>query len=115
MERFKELIRNSALEFPEADIQDRSKGDVLFKLIANPPNEWFITQCIVPGQQQLALTELGLVTLVLASLNAVTFAIWFHRPLGVQEPMKMYLKSEARNVVAAAQQVRTVDNLLKMI
>ena len=115
MERFKELIRNSALEFPEADIQDRSKGDVLFKLISNPPNEWFITQCIVPGQQQLALTELGLVTLVLASLNAVTFAIWWHRPLGVQEPMKMYLKSEARNVVDAAQQVRTVDNLLKMI
>jgi len=104
VERFKELIRNSAFEFPEADIQDRSKGEVLFKLIANPPNEWFIIQCIARGQQRLAVTELELVTLALARLNAVTFAIWWHKTFGVQESMKMYLKSEARNVVDAAQQ-----------
>jgi len=44
----------------------------------------------------LALTELELVTLALACLNAATFAIWWHKPLGVQEPVKIYLKTEAR-------------------
>ena len=117
VERFKELIRDSDFEFPdttEADIQDRSKGDVLFKLIAILQTSWFIIQCIARGQQRLALTELELVTLALASLNAVTFAIWWHKPLGVQEPMKIYLKSEVRNVRDAAQQVSTVGNLLKI-
>jgi len=54
VERFKELIRDSDFEFPdttEADIQDRSKGDVLFKLIAILQTSWFIIQCIARGQQ----------------------------------------------------------------
>ena len=77
-----------------ADIEDRSKGDALSKIIAILQTTWFIVQCIARGQQRLALTELELVTLALASLNAVTFAIWWHKPLGVQEPVKIYLKVE---------------------
>jgi len=45
--------QNPNIKIPKitvAKIEDRSKGDVLFKLIA-------IIQCIVRGQQQLALTE----------------------------------------------------------
>ena len=81
-----------------AYIEDRSKGDALSKLIAILQTTWFIVQCIARGQQQLALTELELVTLALASLNAVTFAIWWHKPLGVQEPVKIYLKAETEKV-----------------
>jgi len=40
------------------------------------------------------LTELELVTLALASLNAITYAFWWHKPLGVQEPMRIYFKTE---------------------
>jgi len=110
VDRFKELIERSDFDLPditEEDIEDRSKGDVLFKLIAILQTSWFIIQCIARGQQQLGLTELELVTLALASLNAVTFAIWWHKPLGVQKLVKIYLKIEARIV----EDVASVDDL----
>jgi len=93
------------------EIKDWSKGDILFKLIAMLQTSWFIIQSIARGQQRLALTELELVTLALASLNAATFAIWWHKPLGVQEPVKIYLKTEleAQKVEDAAQPVAVGD------
>ena len=115
VDHFKALIEDSDFNFPnipEEDIEDRSKGDVLFKLIAILQTSWFIVQCVARGQQQLALTELELVTLALASLNGVTFAIWWHKPLGVQRPVKIYLKTEERIVQDAARHVSVVDLFL---
>ena len=57
---------------------------------------WFILQCIARSRQRLALAELELVTLALASLNAITYAFWWHKPLGVQEPVRIYFKSELK-------------------
>ena len=96
------------------EIQDRSKGDLLFKFIAILQTIWFVLQCIARGQQRLALTELELVTLALASLNAVTFGIWWHKPLGVEEPVKIYLKTEAQKVEDAARRVSVLGCLLKI-
>jgi len=105
--------RNPNIDIPDitvAEIEDRSKGDALWKIIAILQTSWFIIQCIARGQQQLTLTELELVTLALASLNAVTFASWWHKPLGVQEPVKIYLKIEAQDVeFDPVQQVCVVD------
>ena len=110
----KRLLKDPKFKFPTlsvADIKDRSKGDALWKIIAILQSTWFISQCIARGRQGLALTELELVTLALASLNAVTFVIWWHKPLGVQEPVKIYLKTEKQNVEleAARRQVSVVD------
>lgn len=105
---FQEHTSIAIPEITADDILDRSKGDVLFKLIAILQTTWFIIQCIARGQQRLALTELELVTLALASLNAVTFAIWWHKPLEVQEPVKIYLKTEARVVEDTARQMSFV-------
>src|SRR6266540_924221 len=96
---FKKLIQDRTYEFPmitAAEIRDRSKGDALAKFIAILQTSWFIFQCITRGQQRLALTEFELVTLALASLNAITYVFWWHKPLGVQEPVRIYLKSEAK-------------------
>src|SRR6266498_1119575 len=103
IERYKELTQTQTgtmlnmklRKISEEDIKDRSKGDFLSKLIAIVQTTWFILQCIARGQQRLALTELELVTLALASLNAVTYVFWWHKPLGVQEPMRIYLETEA--------------------
>src|SRR6266545_3037636 len=114
VEHFTELINDSNFEFPdttEEEIQDRSKGDALFKLIAMLQTTWFLIQCIARGQQRLALTELELVTIALASLNAVTFAIWWHKPLGVQEPVKIYLKTEAQETVTEQPHQHEVSRL----
>ena len=97
-----EYFRNHTdIEIPRvtaAAIEDKSKGDALSKIIAILQTTWFIVQCIARGQQRLALTELELVTLALASLNAVTFAIWWHKPLGVQDPVQIYVKVETEKV-----------------
>ena len=71
-------------------------------------------QYIVWHQQRLALTELELVMLVLASLNVVTFAIWWHKPLGVQEPVKIYVKTEVRKIKDAARRASVVDRSLDL-
>ena len=98
-DELKGLLQNPEFKFPtitEADIQDRSKGDAPWKIVAIFQTTWFLVQCIARGQQRLALTELELVTLALASLNAVTFRIWWDKPLGVEEPVKIYVKTESR-------------------
>src|SRR5258708_15045933 len=79
----------------EENIKDRSKSDILSKLIAISQTTWFILQCIARGQQKLTLTELELVTLALASLNVITYAFWWHKPLGVQVPIGIYFEIEA--------------------
>jgi len=79
----------------EEYIKDRSKSDILSKLIAILQTTWFILQCIARGQQKLTLTELELVTLALASLNAITYVFWWHKPLGVQVPIRIYFEIEA--------------------
>jgi len=95
-EHFCDLVRHSRVDFPaitDKDIKDKSKGDFLSKTLAILQTTWFLVQCGARGVQGLALTELELVTLALASLNAVTFVFWWHKPLGVQEPVKIYLKT----------------------
>jgi hypothetical protein len=102
------LKDNPDIEIPEisvASIEDRSKGDALSKIIAILQTTWFIVQCIARGQQRVALTELELVTLALASLNAVTYGIWWHKPLGLQDPIKVYTKTEVVEKQGPAQKV----------
>ena len=86
-----------------AEIEDRSKGDALSKIIAILQTTWFIVQCIARHRQRLALTELELVTVALASLNAMTFAVWWAKPLGVHEPIQIYLKMETVEQVERVQ------------
>jgi hypothetical protein len=93
------------LEISAANIKDRSKGDALSKIIAILQTTWFIAQCVARGQQRIALTELELVTLALASLNAVTYGIWWHKPLGLQDPIKVYTKTEVVEKQDPAQKV----------
>jgi len=91
----REKLERKLRKISEEDIKDRSKGDILSKLIAILQTTWFILQCIARGQQKLTLTELELVTLALASLNAITYVFWWHKPLGVQVPIRIYFETEA--------------------
>jgi len=88
-------------------------------LIAILQTTWFILQCIARGQQKLTLTELELVTLALASLNAVTYVFWWHKPLGIQVPIRIYFETEVVENVdvedADAEPGTTVANILSGI
>ena len=91
----REKLERKIRKISEEDIKDRSKSDILSKLIAILQTTWFILQCIARSQQRLTLTELELVTLALASLNAITYVFWWHKPLGVQVPIRIYFETEA--------------------
>ena len=115
-DQYKQLSANDSAGFKlpkitEADISDKSKGDFLSKLIAILQTTWFILQCIARGQQKLAITELELVTLALASLNAIMYAFWWIKPLGVQEPIRIYFKTEVK---AEEQPVGASDEALEI-
>ena len=73
-----------------AEIRDRGRGDFLSKAIAILQSIWFIVQCIARGVEGLALTELELVTLALASLTGLMYYFWWDKPLGVMEPIRVY-------------------------
>ena len=90
---FEALIGVPEFDIPitEDEIQDKAKGDSLFKFIAIVQTSWFIVQCIVRWVQKLDLTELELVTLALASLNGITYFFWWGKPLKVGVPVKVHV------------------------
>ena len=85
----------------DEEIEDRSKADALSKIIAVLQTTWFLVQCIARHHQQLALTELELVTLALASLNFATYVIWWYKPLDVKVPSRIYKAVAAAPASAA--------------
>jgi len=97
-ECFKRLIEedNFEVSITEQEIEDKSKSDSLSKFIAIIQTSKFIIQCIVRWRQKLALTELELITLALASLNAITYTFWWAKPYDVKVPVKVYLRSNRR-------------------
>ncbi|SRR6266545_2351495 len=80
---------NFEILITEEDIQDKAKGDFLSKSIATLQVSWFVAQCVARFVQGLAVTELEVVTLALASLNALTYAFWWSKPLGLKIPFKV--------------------------
>ncbi len=105
LEMLKELVRDPGFEIQvtEDEITDRSKGDALSKIICILQSSWFIMQCIARHVQGLSFTQLELTTLALASLNGITFILWWDKPLGVQTPVRVWLKrkltDEERKVI----------------
>ena len=85
--------KTSEIAFPTitaAEIKDKGRGDFLSKAIAILQTTWFIAQCIARGVEGIALTELELVTLALATLNGLMYYFWWDKPLGVKEPVRVY-------------------------
>jgi len=93
---FTRLEKEDQIEFPTItteEIEDKSKGDGLSKLILILQTGWFIVQCIARGAQGLAITELEIATMALCSLNAMMYFFWWYKPLDVKYRVPVYLKS----------------------
>ena len=95
-----------------AEILDKGRGDFLSKAIAILQSIWFIVQCIARGVEGLALTELELVTLALASLTGLMYYFWWDKPLGVMEPIRVYTvdMGPPNKVVDGAEQLVSMIN-----
>ncbi|KAF8644492.1 hypothetical protein AX16_008432 [Volvariella volvacea WC 439] len=71
----------------EEEIQDKAKGDFLSKTVVVMQTSWFVLQCIARHAQSLVLTELELVTLAFATLNIITYFLWWSKPLNAGYPI----------------------------
>ncbi|KAF8169526.1 hypothetical protein BJ912DRAFT_999464 [Pholiota molesta] len=80
-------IDTAMISIPEEDIQDRSKGDTVSKAFIVLQTSWFIIHCIVRWAEDLPLTELEVVTLGFALLNAITYGLWWYKPQNVARPI----------------------------
>ncbi|KAF8644493.1 hypothetical protein AX16_008433 [Volvariella volvacea WC 439] len=71
----------------EDEIQDKAKGDFLTKLVVVIQTSWFVIQCIARHAQGLVVTEIELVTLAFATLNVITYLLWWSKPLNAEYPI----------------------------
>ena len=60
----------------------------------------------------LSLTQLELTTLALASLNEITFILWWDKPLDVRAPVRVYMN---RKLTDTERDVRRVSDLFSTI
>ncbi|TFK69563.1 hypothetical protein BDN72DRAFT_878357 [Pluteus cervinus] len=82
------------LRLTEKEIQDKSKGDILSKTLVAFQTTWFVFECIARLQQGLPLLELEVVTLAFATLNIITYALWWYKPLNVLCPIYIHVRPE---------------------
>jgi len=94
------------IRITDEEIGDRSKGDALAKVILILQSSWFICQCIARWVQGLGLTQLELTTLALASLNGITFILWWDKPLAVEAPVRVYMDRTLTDAERATEGVR---------
>jgi hypothetical protein len=87
-------LRKGEIDITQKEIQDRSRGDVLSKGLVVIQMGWFILQCIGRSEEHLPITEIELVTLAFATLNFITYGLWWDKPLGVQCPYRIVRKGK---------------------
>ncbi|KAF7985794.1 hypothetical protein HWV62_429 [Athelia sp. TMB] len=79
-----ELVRTCRLAAPtKEELKDKSKGDNLSKAIAIFQTLWFVAQCIARRAQNLAITNLEIMTLAYTVFTVAMYAAWWHKPLNI--------------------------------
>ncbi|KAG2120185.1 hypothetical protein BD769DRAFT_1361868 [Suillus cothurnatus] len=93
-----QFVREGSVEMPvitEADIEDRSKGDVLSKSVAILQLVWFIIQLIARYAQNLLVTLPEIDTLSVAALTCIAYGLWWKKPKDVGRPHIVHWNSGA--------------------
>lgn len=84
------LIQSGLLVPPTSDeLGDKSKGDSLSKTIAVFQTLWFVIQCIARRADNLAITNLEIMTLAYTVITVAMYAAWWHKPLNVRCPVRV--------------------------
>ena len=89
------LLRMAYIDLPnitEREIKDRSKGDIVSKLLTLVQTGWFVTQCIARRFKGLPITELELTTVAFSLTNTATYMFWLKTPLNVECTVAVPLK-----------------------
>jgi hypothetical protein len=97
-DELRRFVRNGSVEMPgiiQAEIEDRSKGDVLSKGIAVLQLLWFFTQLVARYAQNLPITLLEIDTLAVAALTSTAYGWWWNKPKDVGRPCPVHWKAAA--------------------
>ncbi|KAG1903717.1 uncharacterized protein F5891DRAFT_1105432 [Suillus fuscotomentosus] len=89
-------MRDGCIDFPTltaGQIHDKSKGNAMSNGLVMLQVAWFVMQLITRAIYRLETTQLEVGTLAFAVLNFLTYAVWWDKPLNVQCPHPVYLKS----------------------
>jgi len=81
----------------ESEILDKSKSDPLGKLFTVLQTAWFIVQYLERWITRQPRTQLEVMTLAYAALNILTYALWWEKPLNIQEPIDVRGRSSAHD------------------
>ncbi len=117
LEMLRELVKDPEFKIrtAEEEITHRSKGDALSKMIFILQSTWFILQCLGRRAQGLNLTHLELTTLALASLNGITFVLWWDKPLGAQAVVRVHLKRRLTDAERNVAEVSASSRVLLLV
>ena len=99
------LVSRSYLEMPKItkeEIWDKSKADMFAKTIASFQAGWLVAQVISRGIRRLPITLLELSTVALVACTGATLYFWFFKPLNVDTPTPVRLKTSVAKVLAHA-------------
>ncbi|KAF7289141.1 hypothetical protein MIND_01375100 [Mycena indigotica] len=91
-------------------IEDKSKGDLFSKGIALCQAIWFVAQCLSRRSEHIAISQLEISTLAFAAVTVCTRLVWWGKPLGVKEPVRL---STAAPVVQPKSQNLVAENVVQ--
>lgn len=77
------------ISISKADILDKSKSSGVAKFLTVAQTTWFILQFIERWAAHQARTQLEIMTVAYALLNIVIYALWWNKPLNVNEPIEV--------------------------
>ncbi|KAF8656126.1 hypothetical protein AX16_002764, partial [Volvariella volvacea WC 439] len=80
------------------------RGDPFSKAIVVFQTSWYIVRCITRLAQDLMMTEPEWITLAFATLNVVTYLLWWNKPLNVLYPI--YFDEDGKRVDGPEEEVR---------
>ena len=82
-------IREGIIPLPETsaeELNDRSKGDALVKILACLHISWLVIQILARGVEGIAITQLEIMVLGFSACALVTYFLLFYKPQDVKVP-----------------------------
>ncbi|KZP33981.1 hypothetical protein FIBSPDRAFT_720262 [Athelia psychrophila] len=79
------LVKSRSLVPPTwQELQDKSKGNTLSKSITELQTLWFVSRCIARHHENLAITNLEIMTLAYTVITVAMKVAWWNAPLNVR-------------------------------
>ena len=99
------LVSQKLMPFPEIsmeEIWDKSKADLLTKLLVCGQILWLVVQVVARLIQHRPVTTLELLTLGYVLCTCATYIMWIHKPLDVETPTHITLDTTISSILIRA-------------